>query len=188
MKIIKINTKKIYLILFVIIILIISYSYYNNKKELSIFKISKILSGQDKINSDFVLEITKLDIQAPVLTNVDPVDQEKYNAALKSGVVHMNGTAFPGDKGNVFIYGHSSSEIKSPYDKIFMNLNDMETGDQIVVNYKDKIYTYGVREKKIVEKDDLSVTEQSEEKIITLMTCWPIGTVDKRLIIVANQI
>lgn len=189
MKRIKINTKKLYLIFFaIIIIIIISSSRNNTKNNFNISKFSKILSSQEKINSDFFLEINKLNIQVPVITNVDPVDKEKYNAALISGVAHMNGTAFPGDKGNIFIYGHSSSEIKSPYDKIFLNLNDLEKGDEIVVNYKDRSYTYSVREKKIVEKDDLSVTKQSEEKLLTLMTCWPIGTVDKRLIIVANEI
>jgi sortase A len=152
----------------------------------AIFSTTNFISNK-KSSTDFELSISKLNLTAPILLGVDPADKEKYNAELTKGVAHMNGTALPGEKGNVFIYGHSSSEIKSPYDKIFAKLNDLTDGDKIEIKYKGKKVSYTVSGKKIVEKDDMSVLEQTDERILTLMTCWPLGTSDKRLIVIAKQ-
>lgn len=138
--------------------------------------------------ADFEIEIEKISVRAPILVGVDPASKDVYNASLTKGVAHMNGTAMPGENGNVFIYGHSSSDIKSPYDKIFARLNELTTGDRIILNRAGLRYNYSVTDKKIVAEDDLSVLSQTDDKRLTLMTCWPIGTTDERLIVIAEQI
>ena len=142
---------------------------------------------QNDSKSDFIISVPKIDVKAPVLIGVDPKTPDVYQKELTKGVAHMVGTAMPGEKGNVFIYGHSSSEIKSRYDKIFEKLDELETNDEILVKYKQTRYNYVVSEKKIVEKDDFSVLEQDGPERVTLMTCWPLGTTDQRFIVVANR-
>ena len=88
---------------------------------------------------------------------------------------------------NIFIYGHSSSAIDSgPYSKIFVPLDKLQKNDEILVSYNNQEYNYQVVEKKIIDKNDVSVLKPTEKETLTLMTCWPIGTDQKRLIIRAE--
>ena len=136
---------------------------------------------------EFGLKIDKLDILVPIVKEVDGDDKTAYNEALKGGVAHYKGTALPGEGNNVFIFGHSSAEVKTDYAKTFAKLNDLEKGDEIIVYYQNNEHKYKVKNKEIVEATDLSVLKKSKEEILTLMTCWPIGTKDKRLIIRAEK-
>ena len=149
------------------------------------------LEEEEKVEeaSDFVLRIDSLDIEALVVTDVDPTDEEEYLRELLKGVVHMNNTALPGEKGNVFIYGHSSSIDTRKYGRIFTDIYKLEEGDIIDIYYDGTYYTYSVIEQKIVEETDLSVLKQDKDnEILSLMTCWPIDTDDQRLIVIAERV
>lgn len=101
----------------------------------------------------------------------------------------MVGTAMPGEeKGNIFIYGHSSAYDNPQYGKIFATLNNLQKGDAVEIYYQDKNYQYEVSGKKVVEEDDLSVLEKTGKEQVTLMTCWPIGTSEKRLVVIAERV
>ena len=133
---------------------------------------------------EFGLKIDKLNILVPIIKDVDGANKTAYNEALKGGVAHFEGTALPGEKGNIFIFGHSSAEIKvGDYTKIFATLDDLTEGDEIIVYYKNDEHKYKVSEKKIVAATDLSVLNKTKTETLTLMTCWPVGTKDKRLIV-----
>jgi sortase A len=135
---------------------------------------------------EFGLEIDKLNILVPVIKNVDANDKPAYEQALKKGVAQFDGTALPGEPGNIFIFGHSSADIKSDYSKIFVGINDLEKNDEIILYYQNNEYKYKVKEKKIVKATNLSVAAKGDKEMLTLMTCWPIGTKAKRLIVIAN--
>jgi sortase A len=144
--------------------------------------------AESKDLGNFYISIEKLNINAPIIQGVDPTDKAKYNESLRYGVAHMEGTALPGTgTGNIFIYGHSSSDADNKYSKIFTSLNDLVDGDIIKLDYKKVRYEYKVIGKKVVEKTDLSVLDQTKTEILTLMTCWPIDTDDKRLIVAAGK-
>ena len=137
----------------------------------------------------FGLEIEKLDILVPVVKNVDGKNKQEYNSALHQGVAHYEDTALPGEEGNIFIFGHSSSDVvPGENGKIFVRLNELEKGDRIKLYFEDQNFSYEVSENKIVEPTDLSVLDQTDSEILTLMTCWPLGTKDKRLVVVAEKI
>lgn len=141
----------------------------------------------DEDYGTFYLSIDKLDVKAPIILGIDPTNLEQYNELLKDGVAHMTGSALPGkDSGNVFIYGHSSAKETSKYSQIFARLDELKLGDDIILHYNDIEYKYKVQNKKIIEESDLSVLNQQTEEQVTLMTCWPIGTDDQRLVIVAQ--
>lgn len=133
----------------------------------------------------FNLKIPKIDVETPILVGVDPTNKESYESSLTQGVALMQGSSLPGMNGNIFIYGHSSANVKSPYEKIFSTLNNLIIGDQIIVYYKHNNFTYTVNEKKVINKDDLSVLQPTSDEILTLMTCWPIDTSERRLVIIS---
>lgn len=137
---------------------------------------------------EFGLEIKKIKVLVPVVKDVNGKNKDEYNRLLQGGVAHYQGTALPGEGKNIFIFGHSSSDVvPGELGKIFAKINDLEKGDEIKIYFKDKEYFYEIEAKDIVEATDMSVLESGDREIITLMTCWPLGTRDKRLIVKAAR-
>lgn len=133
------------------------------------------------------LIIPQIQVNAPIIWNVAP---EQITQNLENGVVHYQGTALPGTLGNVFITGHSSYYpwAAGNYKDVFALLNKLKTGDKIYLQYKGANFIYEVSQVKIVLPDDLTVLGSTDQKTLTLMTCVPVGTNLKRLIVTAKQI
>ena len=56
--------------------------------------------------------------------------------------------------------------------------------DVIIVYYDQKKYVYQIKEKEVIRPGDVSVLKRNNKKNeLSLMTCWPVGTTLKRLII-----
>lgn len=136
-----------------------------------------------------VLIISKINANAPLV--MEPSQQEaNIQKALQNGVVHYAGTAVPGEVGNVVVVGHSSNDWWEPgnYKFVFALLDKLTVGDKIQVNYSSKKYVYEVSNTKVVLPTDLSVLNQTSEPTLTLITCTPVGTNWKRLIVTAKQV
>lgn len=117
--------------------------------------------------------------------------EKQIQSGLQKGVVHYPGTANPGQNGNVFITGHSSYYPWDPgqFKDVFAVLGQIEVGDEYYVYFDQKKYTYRVTEKLEVQPDNVDVLQQPyDKKISTLMTCTPVGTTLRRLIVRAEQI
>lgn len=144
------------------------------------------------------LIIPKLDKNVPIiesdpekLLNADWATlEDTFQDDLQNGVLHYPGTADPGEAGNVFITGHSSYYLwdSGRYKDVFARLAKLEVGDDIILYYDQQKYHYRVRETKEVKKDDVSVLSQTDEHLLTLMTCVPLGTNLRRLIVVAEEV
>ncbi len=150
---------------------------------------------EDPEDSNFGIVIEKLNINAPVLANVDSSNYKEYIAALKKGVAHASGTAFPGDEtkenNNVFLFAHSSLNIwDAPrYNAVFVLLRELEKGDRITTFYQGRRYDYEVFDKKVVDPKDVKyLTDPSKKPILTLQTCDPPGVNIRRLIITAKLV
>lgn len=143
--------------------------------------------------------IPTLHLNIPLVT--PPVDsllrqdwtqvEEDIQTALSEGVVHYPGTAKPGQAGNFFITGHSSYYPWAPgkYKTVFARLQELNPGDEYWVYYKGDRHRYIVTGKKEVSPGDITVLDQPEDKrISTLMTCTPVGTTLRRLVVVAQEV
>lgn len=142
-------------------------------------------------SQDFGLIIPKLNINTPILADVNGYNEKEYYLKLANGVAHFKGTAKPSDsKGNIFIFGHSGflKNAIGDYKEIFKNLDQLNKEESIIVWYKGEKKTYKVVENKVVKDDDLSVLEPTKDLTLTLMTCWPPGTIAKRRVVVAKPI
>lgn len=115
----------------------------------------------------------------------------QMNESLLEGIVHYPGTAYPGQKGNAVLTGHSSTyfwDAWSAYSTIFARLSELKVGDQVQITYNQELFTYQITQIYEVSPEDVSVLQQGEGHTLTLITCTPVGTQLKRLIVVGELV
>ncbi|MDD2823183.1 MAG: class E sortase [Candidatus Daviesbacteria bacterium] len=148
----------------------------------------------------------------PVITSnnkrATPASYETFNIAIPSiklegaevfvdsntfdnHLSHLPGSALPGEKGNVFISGHSSLPQffrQDNYKAIFSKLPDIKKGDLIVVTAGGQKFEYIVKGLTIVNPMETWVINPPDEagRYLTLMTCVPPGLNTKRLTVLAK--
>ncbi|MCK9185883.1 sortase [Candidatus Gracilibacteria bacterium] len=135
------------------------------------------------------LPIVRISSESLIRRDWSALEKEMQNA-LQDGVVHYPGTSIPGESGNMAITGHSSY---FPWDSgrfkdVFALLHDVVVGDKIVMYWDGKKYIYEITEIKVVLPSDISILKQTPENKLTLITCTPVGTNLKRLVVTAKPI
>ncbi len=137
--------------------------------------------------------IPKINVDAPIVYNVGPSEKEQL-AAMANGIAHVRypgALAMPGQVGNAVFSAHSSSDWSDSgeYKFIFVQLERLTKDDVIYINYNSKRYAYKVFETKTVLPSDInSLKYTGNDPIITLITCTPLGTAQKRFLVFAKQI
>ncbi len=143
--------------------------------------------------------IPKLGLNIPLVTpsyqsllaeNWEQVETD-IQEALEFGVVHYPGTARPGQAGNFFVTGHSSYYPWAPgkYKTVFARLHNLNIGDEYYVYYGGDQHRYIVRSKREVKPSNVDVLDQPINKRLgTLMTCTPVGTTLRRLILISEEV
>lgn len=111
---------------------------------------------------------------------------------LEGGVVRYPSSALPGENGNAFVFGHSSNFpwMAGEYNDVFALLDKLDDGDEIIVYYNQQKFVYRVNKKDVILPGDVSVLQKdkTDHSELNLMTCWPIGTTFKRLIVSAELV
>ena len=139
------------------------------------------------------LIIPKINVDTPVFYDIG-TDKASQDAAMEDGVAHFpipGANSHPGEVGNTVLSGHSSNDVFAPgdYKFIFMQLDKLQIGDTIYANYEGTRYTYVVTEKKEVAPTDVkSLIYETDKPEMTLITCTPLGTALRRLLVTAEQI
>lgn len=137
--------------------------------------------------------IPKINVDAPVVMNVGPTNAEQL-AAMSNGIAHVRypgASSVPGQVGNSVFSAHSSSDWtdSGAYKFIFVQLERLAIDDVIYVNYESKRYTYKIFDMKVVKPTDIGALNYTgSDPIITLITCTPLGTAEKRLLVFAKQV
>ena len=135
--------------------------------------------------ADNSIFIPKIGVKAPIgwdVKNADIMDQ------LEKNVVHLDGTSKPGGPGDVFLTGHSSNYWwkHGDYNTVFALLPQLNEGDEIIVTYQGEFHYYKITGKQEVKKDEVSSYVDSDTPKLTLMTCVPVGTNLRRLLVFAS--
>lgn len=157
---------------------------------------SQVLAGpKEQIlvpkDTQFSIVIPKIGASAKVFPNVDSSDPNQFLPILMQGVAHAKGTVFPGMKGNIYFFAHSTDNFwdVGRYNAVFYLLKDLKVGDEIIVFFQNKRYNYVVSDTKIVDPSNVSYIvnsqKQNREQLI-LQTCWPPGTTFQRLLVFAK--
>lgn len=140
------------------------------------------------------LIIPKINVDVPIVYGLTSLDNASTQKALEKGVAHYpipGANSLPGQTGNNVILGHSSNDVFAPgaYKFAFVLLERLQPGDLFYVHYKGKRYVYKVTEKEVIKPDEVSkLVRAGNTPLATLVTCTPIGTDDKRLLVYAEQI
>jgi sortase A len=137
-----------------------------------------------------MIKISSLNVAAPIIYS-DGRTEDDFQAALVNGTVHYPGTAYPGQPGNVYIFGHSSDYIwsKGNYKTVFATLPNIKIGAVIQISDNNgKIFNYVVTKTKVVSPKDTSVLSQDTDskKILSVQTSYPVGTAFKRFVVIAQ--
>ncbi len=132
--------------------------------------------------------ISKIKINVP-LVQASGTSQKELNAALNNGVIIYPGSAMPGQPGDVFLSGHSSIYpwVKTEYGQVFALLDKLVAGDTVSLIYNNRQYDYRITGKKVLQASEVKIQPTYEYRL-TLMTCWPIGTSLKRLVVTGELI
>ena len=122
------------------------------------------------------IEISTIGLAAMILEGTDA-------RTLRRAAGHIPGTPLPGQQGNVAITGHR--------DTFFRPLRNIRKNDEIRLTTLSGSYRYLVDSIKVVEPEDTEVLDNSDDAILTLVTCYPfyfVGPAPKRFIVRAHRI
>jgi sortase A len=105
---------------------------------------------------------------------------------LKRGPGHYEDTAAPGQPGNFAVAGH-----RTTYGAPFYHLDELRPGDEVhVVDRQQREWVYEVTETRVVLPGDVRVIGPDPlgtgEPMLTLTTCEPRFSAEKRLIVFAQ--
>ncbi len=140
--------------------------------------------------SNNFIKIPKLGLKAPIAFAQNN-DLETLRQALQEGVLYYPSSVLPNEQGDIIILGHSAPLLwpEVNYDKVFNGLNTLEKGDKIKLFFNGWSYLYQVEEKFFVEGgEEIMPTNQTKDSFLFLISCWPLGSREKRIIIKAIKI
>jgi sortase A len=121
------------------------------------------------------IEISRIGVAVIIAEGTD----EK---TLQRAVGHIMGTALPGEQGNVALAGHR--------DTFFRELRNIRQDDEVTLTTPVGSFNYRVDSIKVVAPEDIEVLKDSDESILTLVTCYPfyfVGPAPKRFIVRAHR-
>ena len=123
-----------------------------------------------------LLKIDRLNLEAPIYYGTKRI-------TLDRGLGLVEGTAEPGETGNVALSGHR--------DSFFRVLKDIGVGDTIEMQTLEGIQNFQVSNISIVDALDVSVLDPTDTAVLTLITCHPfyyVGYAPNRYIVRATPI
>ena len=113
------------------------------------------------------------------------VSEGTTSHAMLEGFWHFPTSVYPGQKGNSVVIGHRFQYLP-PAKNTFFNLDKVKIGDNIKINQDEGTYTYIVTDIQIVEPNDVSILQKTDDYRLTLITCTPLWTSEQRLVITAK--
>jgi sortase A len=103
--------------------------------------------------------------------------------ALRQGVGQVRNGVNPGDvTGNLVLAAHNDI-----YGELFRNIDQLQEGDQIIVQTEQRTYTYIVTGYAIVDPTDVYVMDNKGRPTLTLVSCYPFRVNNKRYIVFAER-
>lgn len=137
-----------------------------------------VVDKSDIEDQNTVLSIANLDISGRIFQGVDSSTMEK-------GFWHFPTSASVGERGNFVVIAHRFLHTP-PKKDTFYNLDKINVGDKIQIMSDNGEYNYVVLAIREAEANDISVLQQTDDYTITLITCTPLWTSERRLVVVGK--
>jgi sortase A len=122
------------------------------------------------------LEIPRVGLSAVVVEGT-------AKTALRRAAGHIEGTAVPGQPGNIGIAAHR--------DTFFRPLRNVRLNDIVRLTTPRGEYDYRVVSTRVVSPEEVSVLDPSKQEILTLVSCYPfyfVGPAPDRFIVRAERV
>jgi sortase A len=120
-----------------------------------------------------------------------PIFDSDSPDALSRGVGHVPETSMPWDEGaqrNVYLAAHRVGYQGAGGRLLFYNLGELGSGDEVILEGRGQTYRYRVTETLVVDPEESWVMGHVRGRdIVSLQTCTPIPTFEKRLIVRADR-
>lgn len=131
------------------------------------------------------LYIPKIDVNLPYATGSETVME-------KGAWWRQPDNGNPADGGNFVLSAHRFIMGLTPQQTLrkspFYNIDKLKTGDELVVDYDGKRYTYEISKIFSVTPDAIEIENRTNEPQLTLYSCTLGGSADGREVIVAKPI
>jgi sortase A len=117
-------------------------------------------------------------LRIPGVNLTVPVYSDTSHRSLNRGAGRIAGTAWPEIAGNVGIAAHR--------DGFFRVLKDVAVGDRLEIEGLSGTRVYRVDALSIVRPDDMRPLRQTDQPVVTLVTCYPfyyVGSAPRRYIV-----
>jgi LPXTG-site transpeptidase (sortase) family protein len=105
---------------------------------------------------------------------------------LNKGFWKLPNSSTPDKGGNTVIVAHRFLYTSGP--NTFYHLDKLKINDEIEINWNQRLYKYKVREIREVNPTNIKIEENTDRSILTLYTCTPLWTAEKRLVVIADLI
>lgn len=120
--------------------------------------INNLVDSNDAISLKWQLEIPKIDLVADIAEGTSSEILNKY-------IGHFEETSK--EEGNIALAAHNRGYPVN----YFKDLKELEIGDEIYYTYNGSPNLYEVNNKKIIKDTEVEVLENTDEDILTLITC-----------------
>lgn len=124
--------------------------------------------------------IPKINVRLPIYHGTDP-------AVLEIAIGHIAGSSLPvgGESTHCVLSGHRGL----PSAKLFTDIDQLEVGDQFMLEVLGDTLTYEVDQINVVLPDELDDIEIEEgQDLCTLVTCTPYGVNTHRLLVRGHRV
>lgn len=142
--------------------------------------------GAERPSGALSLSVPRLGLEnVPVPTGDSQEDLDR------EGVIRMKETGRPSEEGsNTTIVGHRLGFMRTKLPYVFYELDKLRPGDEVFLeDGRGKKYTFRVYDLLTVRPEDFWVTRPVPGRtIVSLQTCVPIPTFEKRLIVRAELV
>lgn len=105
---------------------------------------------------------------------------------MNLGIWHRPQSSHPGKGSNTVLVAHRYLYTSGP--DTFYHLPKISKGSPIVVFWDKQEYRYEVLDTQVVDANQVEIEKQTEENILTLYTCTPLWTSEKRFVVRAKLI
>lgn len=140
-------------------------------------------------SDEYTITIPRLNIVNVNVAFANPHDPDGALGVLEGGMGHY--LAPPGSGHKMVLFGHSSGYNwdNSSYKHLLRQIDHLEPGDLVYINYQERGYAYRINKKDILPTSQLNVVMKDygyEE--MALYTCWPPDGISHRYVVYAARI
>jgi sortase A len=122
------------------------------------------------------IEIARIDLDGVVVEGTD-------TETLRKGPGRYPDTAFPGQGKTIGIAGHRTTYLAP-----FRNIDELEPGDEIVLEMPYGTFTYEVQKHEIVEPSRVAIVRDVGYERLVLTACHPLYSAAERYAVFAKRI